>query len=199
MCELTAVENSQQEVEPKKEIEFLSDSANLDDTCELPVSPVLACEYSEGPDSCAIPPKDLALGGRFIVLTALKPCFYIENVLGTQSPIDLLQEVKQEEEITSSVKDDVSSPVEPLSQASLMEDSQKEDVLEIPKPVEVTEAQPQVVDILSDLACPLPTSQPLIQPDVVSALELSSPGEQLTLNGLEPVSINFIRKHRKVR
>lgn len=101
-----------------------------------------------------------------------------------------MQEVKQEEEITSSVKDDVSSPVEPLSQASLVEDSQKEDVVEVPNPVEV---QPQVVDILSDLACPLPASQPLIQPDVVSTLE-----QQLTLNGLEPVSINYFWRHRKV-
>lgn len=118
---------------------------------------------------------------------------------GTQSPIDLLQEVKQEEEITSSVKDDVSSPVEPLSQASLVEDSQKEDIVEVSNPVEVTEVQPQAVDILSDLACPLPTSQPLIQPDVVSTLELSSPGEQLTLNGLEPVSIyNYFIRLRKV-
>lgn len=68
MCELAASEDLQQELEPKKEVEFLSDSSNLDDRRELPVSPAPACEYSEGPDSCAIPPKDLPLGGTFILI-----------------------------------------------------------------------------------------------------------------------------------
>ncbi|XP_066146248.1 uncharacterized protein [Euwallacea fornicatus] len=89
---------------PKCDVDFLT-TEKLGILDDLTAEPVLDCEYSAEPELCALPMQ------------------------APPSPVDLIQEMKQEEEITSSVKDDVSSPVEQISHSSVFDDSVKEDIV----------------------------------------------------------------------
>ncbi|XP_066247758.1 uncharacterized protein [Euwallacea similis] len=132
-----ALNVTKEENSPKCEVDFLT-TEEPDILGDLTAAPVPECEYSAEPQLCA--------------LSAQAP----------PSPVDLIQEIKQEEEITSSVKDDVSSPVEQISHSSVFDDSVKEDI---------------VVG-----ACEL--RQPLLETPVSSLpVEHSSPSE---INDFEP-------------